>query len=199
MFMQRPPGHALHDRALGHHVRPRDPQSPLEVSTQIFDLASLPDELPYRYNVAPRQPIPVIRRPRQLELLRWGLDMPDPKMAGSNAGGVADSAHLQGEGQGETLPRDCRRLLRVEGRRRGSWPRFMDGCPSCSRRDLRTIDRPEREGCTRDPRHHRRQEALVAFPVSRDVNNVRNDNGKLIEGVAVPANDVPKGKTLILF
>ena len=42
-------------------------------------------------------------------------------------------------------------------------------------------------------------DGLVAFPVSRDVNNVRNDNGKLIEGVAVPANDVPKGKTLILF
>ena len=52
---------------------------------QLFDLASMPDVLPDRYNLAPKQPIPVVRFPRQLELLRWGLDMPDPKMAGINA------------------------------------------------------------------------------------------------------------------
>jgi putative SOS response-associated peptidase YedK len=35
-------------------------------------LDEIPD-MPPRYNIAPTQPIAVIRRPRKLELLRWGL------------------------------------------------------------------------------------------------------------------------------
>jgi putative SOS response-associated peptidase YedK len=51
----------------------------------MFDLLSMPDGLRDRYNLAPSDPIPVIRHPRHLELLRWGLKMPDARMAGINA------------------------------------------------------------------------------------------------------------------
>ncbi len=59
--------------------------SPVEALRQIFDLVAVPDGLRDRYNLAPSEPIPVIRRPRHLELLRWGLKMPDARMAGINA------------------------------------------------------------------------------------------------------------------
>ncbi len=39
---------------------------------EIFGLEEIPDLTP-RYNVAPSQPIAVVREPRRLELLRWGL------------------------------------------------------------------------------------------------------------------------------
>jgi putative SOS response-associated peptidase YedK len=39
-------------------------------------------ELPQRYNIAPTQPIAVIRQPRRLELLRWGLVLPDAPARG---------------------------------------------------------------------------------------------------------------------
>src|SRR5262249_62071620 len=43
---------------------------------RLFDLADVPD-LPARYNVAPAQPVPVVRQDdggtRTLALLRWGL------------------------------------------------------------------------------------------------------------------------------
>jgi len=59
--------------------------SPVEALREYFDLDTVPAELSTRYNLAPRQAIPVIRAPGQLELLRWGLDMPDPRHAGINA------------------------------------------------------------------------------------------------------------------
>jgi len=59
--------------------------SPAELLKQLFDLASMPDVLPDRYNLAPTDPIPVIRHPHTLELLRWGLKMPETRMAGINA------------------------------------------------------------------------------------------------------------------
>jgi putative SOS response-associated peptidase YedK len=39
---------------------------------EVFDLARLPTDLPPRYNIAPSQPLPVIRTPGRLELLPWG-------------------------------------------------------------------------------------------------------------------------------
>jgi putative SOS response-associated peptidase YedK len=39
-------------------------------------------ELPPRYNIAPTQPIAVIRQPRRLEQLRWGLMLPDASARG---------------------------------------------------------------------------------------------------------------------
>ncbi len=48
---------------------------------QAFGLDEVPD-LPPRYNVAPSQPIAVIRQPRRLELLRWGLLLPDARQRG---------------------------------------------------------------------------------------------------------------------
>lgn len=39
-------------------------------------------ELPLRYNIAPTQLIAVIRQPRRLELLRWGLMLPDAAARG---------------------------------------------------------------------------------------------------------------------
>jgi putative SOS response-associated peptidase YedK len=59
--------------------------SPVELLKQLFDLASMPDVLPDRYNLAPRDPIPIIRVPHELELVRWGLTMKDPKHTGINA------------------------------------------------------------------------------------------------------------------
>jgi len=59
--------------------------SPADVLCQLFDLRELPPELPVRYNLAPTQPIPVIREAGKLELLRWGLAMKNPKAGGFNA------------------------------------------------------------------------------------------------------------------
>jgi putative SOS response-associated peptidase YedK len=39
-------------------------------------------ELPQRYNIAPTQPIAVIRQPRRLEMLRWGLMLPNARARG---------------------------------------------------------------------------------------------------------------------
>jgi putative SOS response-associated peptidase YedK len=39
-------------------------------------------ELPQRYNIAPTQPIAVIRQPGRLELLRWGLMLPEAAARG---------------------------------------------------------------------------------------------------------------------
>ncbi len=41
---------------------------------EFFGLEETP-ELPPRYNIAPTQPIAVIREPRRLEFLRWGLSL----------------------------------------------------------------------------------------------------------------------------
>ena len=38
--------------------------------------------MPARYNMAPSQPLPIIREPRRLELVRWGL--PTPRGIGVN-------------------------------------------------------------------------------------------------------------------
>jgi putative SOS response-associated peptidase YedK len=48
---------------------------------ELFGLDEVP-ELPPRYNIAPTQPIAVIRQPRRLEHLRWGLVLPDPRLRG---------------------------------------------------------------------------------------------------------------------
>jgi putative SOS response-associated peptidase YedK len=48
---------------------------------QIFGLDDVA-EMPPRYNVAPTQPIAVIRQPRRLELLRWGLMLPESPARG---------------------------------------------------------------------------------------------------------------------
>jgi putative SOS response-associated peptidase YedK len=41
---------------------------------EFFGLEETP-ELPPRYNIAPTQPIAVVREPHRLELLRWGLTL----------------------------------------------------------------------------------------------------------------------------
>jgi putative SOS response-associated peptidase YedK len=48
---------------------------------ELFGLDEVP-ELPLRYNIAPTQPIAVIRQPHRLEHLRWGLVLPDPRLRG---------------------------------------------------------------------------------------------------------------------
>jgi putative SOS response-associated peptidase YedK len=37
-----------------------------------------------RWNIAPTQPIAVVREPHKLELLRWGMRIPNPKAGGFN-------------------------------------------------------------------------------------------------------------------
>jgi putative SOS response-associated peptidase YedK len=59
--------------------------SPVEVLRAMFDLVSVPDDLRDRYNLAPSDLIPIIRHPHYLELFRWGLKMPNARMAGINA------------------------------------------------------------------------------------------------------------------
>ena len=49
-----------------------------------FDLHGEQLPLVPRYNIAPTQPIAVIRAPHTLELLRWGLPMNNPKAGGFN-------------------------------------------------------------------------------------------------------------------
>jgi putative SOS response-associated peptidase YedK len=58
--------------------------SPVAVLRQLFDLIAVPDDVRDRYNLAPSEPVPVIRQPGRLELLRWGLEMPDRRHAGIN-------------------------------------------------------------------------------------------------------------------
>jgi putative SOS response-associated peptidase YedK len=48
---------------------------------ELFGLNEVPELLP-RYNIAPTQPIAVIREPHRLEFLRWGLLLPDPRGRG---------------------------------------------------------------------------------------------------------------------
>jgi putative SOS response-associated peptidase YedK len=59
--------------------------SPVAVLRQLFDLSSAPAELADRWNLAPTDDVPVIRRKGELEVLRWGLAMPHPRLAGINA------------------------------------------------------------------------------------------------------------------
>jgi len=49
-----------------------------------FDLHGEQLPLVPRYNIAPTQPIAVLRRPHTLELLRWGLPLANPKAGGFN-------------------------------------------------------------------------------------------------------------------
>jgi putative SOS response-associated peptidase YedK len=50
-----------------------------------FDIhGEIPFEFVPRYNIAPTQPVPIIRTPHQLELIRWGLTLPNPRAGGFN-------------------------------------------------------------------------------------------------------------------
>jgi len=50
-----------------------------------FDIhGEIPFEFVPRYNIAPTQPVPIIRTPHQLELVRWGLKLPNPRAGGFN-------------------------------------------------------------------------------------------------------------------
>jgi putative SOS response-associated peptidase YedK len=49
-----------------------------------FDIHGDAPELVPRYNIAPTQPIAIIRTPHQLEFVRWGLKLPNPKAGGFN-------------------------------------------------------------------------------------------------------------------
>jgi putative SOS response-associated peptidase YedK len=48
---------------------------------ELFGLVEVP-EMPLRYNIAPTQPIAVIRQPHRMELLRWGLLLPNAHARG---------------------------------------------------------------------------------------------------------------------
>jgi putative SOS response-associated peptidase YedK len=51
---------------------------------ETFDVHGDAPELVPRFNIAPTQPIAVIREPHKFELLRWGLKLPNPKAGGFN-------------------------------------------------------------------------------------------------------------------
>jgi putative SOS response-associated peptidase YedK len=56
--------------------------TPVEALEEFLELQSVPAELPPRFNIAPTQPIAVIREPHRLELLRWGLFFGGPEAKG---------------------------------------------------------------------------------------------------------------------
>jgi putative SOS response-associated peptidase YedK len=45
---------------------------PAEDIREVFDLEEVPDLGPARYNIAPSLPLPIIRTPGKLEMVRWG-------------------------------------------------------------------------------------------------------------------------------
>jgi putative SOS response-associated peptidase YedK len=49
-------------------------KTPITELRRLLGLSGELPELPPRFNIAPSQPLPIIRRPHRLELLRWGLD-----------------------------------------------------------------------------------------------------------------------------
>jgi len=52
---------------------------------EFFDIhGETPFEFVPHYNIAPTQPIAVIRTPRRVELLRWGIKIPNPRAGGFN-------------------------------------------------------------------------------------------------------------------
>jgi putative SOS response-associated peptidase YedK len=55
---------------------------PPEELKEAFGLDDVPD-MPPRFNIAPTQPMPIIRVPRRLELLRWGLPVSKTAKGGS--------------------------------------------------------------------------------------------------------------------
>ena len=60
-----------------------------------FDLGQIP-EMPARFNIAPSQVIAVIRTPRRLELLRWGISRPErPPQINTRVESIAKTASKQ--------------------------------------------------------------------------------------------------------
>jgi len=51
---------------------------------ETFDIHGDAPELVPHFNIAPTQPIGVIRVPHRLELLRWGIRIPNPRAGGFN-------------------------------------------------------------------------------------------------------------------
>ncbi|HEY5374906.1 MAG TPA: SOS response-associated peptidase [Polyangiaceae bacterium] len=52
---------------------------------EFFDIhGEMPFEFVPHYNIAPTQPIAVIRAPHRVELLRWGIKIPNPRAGGFN-------------------------------------------------------------------------------------------------------------------
>ena len=49
-----------------------------------FDIHGDPIRLEPHYNIAPTQNVAVIRKPHELEFLRWGIKIPNPKAGGFN-------------------------------------------------------------------------------------------------------------------
>ena len=123
--------------------------SPLVELQRAFRFPERPNLWP-RYNVAPTQTVPIVRRRRdgegrELALVRWGLvpfwakDLSiGSKMINARAEGIAEQARLPGGVQGAPLPGARRRLLRVaEGRGRQA----ADADPAALGRALR-VRRP---------------------------------------------------------
>jgi putative SOS response-associated peptidase YedK len=204
--------------------------TPGEVLQQLFDLTSMPEVLPTRYNLAPTDPIPVIREPHRLELLRWGLHIPGPRISGINA---------RAESLSRAVYRDDKRcLVVVDGfyewrsldgtkqpyliARADHAPMALAGlCDDAGGCAIITVPaqgvvatihdrmpvmlKPEVFAAWLDPGLREVQPMLRAasasdltcYPVSRAVNNVRNDSPVLLEPVAEA--DVARGKTLSLF
>lgn len=77
-----------------------------------FDLHGEQLPLVPRYNIAPTQPIAVIRDPHLLELLRWGLPMANPRAGGVPPSGIAMRVNVRVESLAAPMYREAIRKRR---------------------------------------------------------------------------------------
>ncbi len=204
--------------------------SPVELLKQLFDLVLMPDVLPLRYNLAPRDPIPIIRVPHELELVRWGLTMKDPKHTGINAkmenlGRVyGDAIHTRrclvvtdGFFEWKTvgskkfpflIHRDDAHPLVFAGiydsdgvaiitkPSEGVVKELHERMPIVLEADVygRWLDRTTTD--VNDILRAANANGLSMFPVSPDVNSVKNDRPDLIKRVPEPVAEKPRQTSL---
>ena len=143
-----------------------------EAFRRLFGYLEQPN-FPPRYNVAPTQPIPIVRvveGRRQFALVRWGLIPPwvkDPRkftlLINARGESVNDKPAFRYRHAAAPLPDARRRLLRVEGRGRPQAPllRAAEGWRADRlRRIVGDLDRAERRGA--GDRRHRHDQAPAA-------------------------------------
>ena len=86
--------------------------TPARVLEEVFGLSHTP-ELTARYNVAPTQPVAVVRHAGQLELLRWGLVLQDAPIKGIGINVRVESASRVPAYRGAMRGQRC--LILVDG------------------------------------------------------------------------------------
>ena len=146
-----------------------------EAIRQLFRYLEQPN-FPPRYNVAPTQPVPIVRMmegKRQFALVRWGLIpawVKDPRtftlLINARGESVLDKPAFKQRDEVAALPVPGRRLLRMEarGRKEAALFRAAQGRRAAGvRGPVGKLDGAERRGTgNRRDRHHRRRVRSIA-------------------------------------